>query len=329
MSTRVSPLERVRAEIDDLFASDRDLGGGVGGGGPPRRAPVVADRDGGRGHGVLGPGALRAWRARPAGQPQRPLPDHDQDHGRPGHHRAPQAARHRRGFRVRGCWAWACAAPTPWSPWLSPASCGACRCGTWRPPWPTPSAREATLSKSTVSRICEAIKTEFDAWKSRDLSDVALEYLFSDGCYFKLPRRRPGRAGAGRLGDHHRGPARAGRPGAGLFGVDRRLGRVPQGPGRPGPAGPAAGHLRRRPRPHRRRRGRLPPQPAPTLPHSPGPQRPGQGARRAPGRGQGGVLEDLRRHRRRAGRRRHRRGPGPGDHSPPSTPDSSPPRSSA
>jgi transposase-like protein len=33
---------------------------------------------------------------------------------------------------------------------------------------------EATLSKSTVSRICEAIKTEFDVWKKRDLSDVAL-----------------------------------------------------------------------------------------------------------------------------------------------------------
>ncbi|HUQ63973.1 MAG TPA: hypothetical protein VM121_09470 [Acidimicrobiales bacterium] len=26
MSTRVSPLERIRADIDDLFASDRDLG---------------------------------------------------------------------------------------------------------------------------------------------------------------------------------------------------------------------------------------------------------------------------------------------------------------
>ena len=26
MSTRVSPVERVRADIDDLFASDRDLG---------------------------------------------------------------------------------------------------------------------------------------------------------------------------------------------------------------------------------------------------------------------------------------------------------------
>jgi transposase-like protein len=40
---------------------------------------------------------------------------------------------------------------------------------------------EAALSKSTVSRICGAIKDEFDAWKRRDLSDVALAYLFLDG----------------------------------------------------------------------------------------------------------------------------------------------------
>jgi transposase-like protein len=34
---------------------------------------------------------------------------------------------------------------------------------------------EAALSKSTVSRVCEAIKVEFDAWRSRDLSDISLE----------------------------------------------------------------------------------------------------------------------------------------------------------
>jgi len=31
---------------------------------------------------------------------------------------------------------------------------------------------EATVSRSTVSRICEAIKSEFDAFKHRDLSDI-------------------------------------------------------------------------------------------------------------------------------------------------------------
>ena len=45
---------------------------------------------------------------------------------------------------------------------------------------------EAALSKSTVSRVCEAIKDELDIWKKRDLSEVALEYLFLDGSHFRM-----------------------------------------------------------------------------------------------------------------------------------------------
>jgi putative transposase len=45
---------------------------------------------------------------------------------------------------------------------------------------------EAALSKSTVSRVCEAIKDEFDTWKTRDLSEVSLEYLFLDGSHFRM-----------------------------------------------------------------------------------------------------------------------------------------------
>jgi putative transposase len=45
---------------------------------------------------------------------------------------------------------------------------------------------EATVSKSTVSRICEAIRIEFEAFKHRDLSDVELEYLYLDGSHFKM-----------------------------------------------------------------------------------------------------------------------------------------------
>jgi putative transposase len=45
---------------------------------------------------------------------------------------------------------------------------------------------EAALSKSTVSRICQAIKDEFDAWTDRDLSGVELEYLFLDGSHFRM-----------------------------------------------------------------------------------------------------------------------------------------------
>ena len=45
---------------------------------------------------------------------------------------------------------------------------------------------EATLSKSTVSRVCEAIKTEFARWAERSLADLALDYLFLDGSFFKM-----------------------------------------------------------------------------------------------------------------------------------------------
>lgn len=44
---------------------------------------------------------------------------------------------------------------------------------------------QATVSKSTVSRVCQAIKDEFDVFRRRDLSDVELEYLFLDGSHFK------------------------------------------------------------------------------------------------------------------------------------------------
>jgi transposase-like protein len=43
----------------------------------------------------------------------------------------------------------------------------------------------AKLSKSTVSRVCEEIKTQFDAWCARRLDEVELDYLFLDGSHFK------------------------------------------------------------------------------------------------------------------------------------------------
>ena len=45
---------------------------------------------------------------------------------------------------------------------------------------------EAALSKSTVSRICSAIGAEFAAWRARDLSEVRLEDLFLDASHFKM-----------------------------------------------------------------------------------------------------------------------------------------------
>ena len=45
---------------------------------------------------------------------------------------------------------------------------------------------EAALSKSTVSRICQRIREEFAAWRARDLSGVRLDYLFLDASHFKM-----------------------------------------------------------------------------------------------------------------------------------------------
>ena len=45
---------------------------------------------------------------------------------------------------------------------------------------------EAALSKSTVSRICQTIGDEFTAWSSRRLDGLQLDYLFLDASMFKM-----------------------------------------------------------------------------------------------------------------------------------------------
>jgi putative transposase len=45
---------------------------------------------------------------------------------------------------------------------------------------------EAALSKSTVSRICQAIAEQFTAWRNRPLGLLSLDYLFLDGSHFKM-----------------------------------------------------------------------------------------------------------------------------------------------
>ena len=42
----------------------------------------------------------------------------------------------------------------------------------------------ATVSRSTVSRICTEIQAH-EAWSARRLDDVELDYLFLDGSHFK------------------------------------------------------------------------------------------------------------------------------------------------
>jgi putative transposase len=43
----------------------------------------------------------------------------------------------------------------------------------------------AAVSKSTVSRVCEDIQAQFEAFCRRRLADVELDYLFLDGSHFK------------------------------------------------------------------------------------------------------------------------------------------------
>jgi transposase-like protein len=45
---------------------------------------------------------------------------------------------------------------------------------------------QAALSKSTVSRVCQAIAEEFNTWRLRRLDEVELDYLFLDGSHFKM-----------------------------------------------------------------------------------------------------------------------------------------------
>jgi putative transposase len=45
---------------------------------------------------------------------------------------------------------------------------------------------EAALSKSTVSRICQAIGDDFTAWSGRRLDGLQLDYLFLDASMFKM-----------------------------------------------------------------------------------------------------------------------------------------------
>jgi putative transposase len=50
---------------------------------------------------------------------------------------------------------------------------------------------DATISRTTASRICQRLRAEFDAWKRRDLSKAKIDYLYVDGSFFKMhPKAR-------------------------------------------------------------------------------------------------------------------------------------------
>ena len=45
---------------------------------------------------------------------------------------------------------------------------------------------QAAISKSTVSSVCQAIKDEYQAWARRGLDQVTLDYLFLDASFFRM-----------------------------------------------------------------------------------------------------------------------------------------------
>lgn len=45
---------------------------------------------------------------------------------------------------------------------------------------------EAALSKSTVSRVCQAIAVEFATWSQRRLDELELDYLYLDAAHFRM-----------------------------------------------------------------------------------------------------------------------------------------------
>jgi transposase-like protein len=45
---------------------------------------------------------------------------------------------------------------------------------------------QAAVSRTTVSRICQRLRAEFDAWQRRDLTAVGIDYLYLDGSFFKM-----------------------------------------------------------------------------------------------------------------------------------------------
>jgi len=152
----------------------------------------------------------------------------------------------------------------------------------------------ATVSRSTVSRICQAIKDEFDAFKQADLSGIECEYLFIGGAHFKM------HAGAGAepvlvawgfdvTGKPHLLGLEPGSSESTDAWADFLRGMAGRGL-RP----PLLVISDRRARPHRRGGGRAVGEPAPALSDPPRPEPPGQGAQARPGEGQGGVLGHLR-----------------------------------
>ena len=120
----------------------------------------------------------QGWDAR------RVLPDHGEDHRRPGDVAAAEGARHaeRFAFQLFG------KGVTKTNALESLVIAGFVRGLSTRDVEATlveALGEQAAVSKSTVSRVCEEIQTQFEAWSARRLDEVELDYLFLDGSHFK------------------------------------------------------------------------------------------------------------------------------------------------
>ena len=45
---------------------------------------------------------------------------------------------------------------------------------------------QAAISKSTVSAVCQGIKDEYQAWMTRRLDHLTLDYLYLDASFFRM-----------------------------------------------------------------------------------------------------------------------------------------------
>ena len=185
MSTRVSPIERVRADIDDLFASERELG-------------EVLEEVARLGVRLLMQTAIEAEVTEFLGRERYAHGERSRPGSRNGH--CPTTIKTTTGSvtierpKLRG---------TDEAFASRLLGIGVCRTNALESLVIAGFVRglsvrdveatladalgaEAALSKSTVSRVCEAIKVEFDTWRARDLSNISLEYLYLDGSHFRM-----------------------------------------------------------------------------------------------------------------------------------------------
>ena len=187
MAGRVSPVERIRAEIDQLFSSDRDL------------ASILEDvaRLSVR---LVFQAALEAEVAEFLGRASYQRRGGADRPGSRNGHQPPMTVRTTMGAvqlqrpKLRGTDQAFCSrlfgagvtrthaleslVISGWVRGLSDRDIEATLAEVLGP--------EAALSKSTVSRICAAIGEEFAAWRTRDLSGVRVDYLFLDASHFKM-----------------------------------------------------------------------------------------------------------------------------------------------